>query len=99
MLEKVIEERVCKYAETKGLMQYKFTSPQRRSVPDRLFFLKGGRSFLIEFKREGQKPTLQQDREHKRLLAHEVPVFVVDNVDEGKRIIDLMCNEVPSWLR
>ena len=90
MLEKHIEAKVCDYAKQRGLLVYKFTSPARAAVPDRLFILPGGRMFFCEFKREGQKPTPAQEREHKRLRAYDVPVFVIDNVDDGLRMIDEM---------
>ena len=90
MLEKHIEAKVCDYAKQRGLLVYKFTSPARAAVPDRLFVLPGGRVFFIEFKREGQKPTPAQTREHARLWAHGVTVCVVDNVLDGLRVIDEM---------
>jgi len=90
MLEKQIESAVCDYAKSKGLLVYKFTSPNRMAVPDRLFICPDGRIFFCEFKREGQKPTPAQDREHTRLRQHKVNVFVIDNVTEGNVMIDLM---------
>ena len=90
MLEKHIEAKVCDYAKQRGLLVYKFTSPARAAVPDRLFVLPGGRVFFIEFKREGQRPTPAQTREHARLWAHGVTVCVVDNVLDGLRVIDRM---------
>lgn len=92
MLEKDIEKKVCDYAKSKGLLVYKFTSPARAAVPDRMFVCPGGKVFFIEFKRTGQKPTLAQEREHTRLRIHGVPVYVVDDVDDGKDIVDLMVN-------
>lgn len=89
MLEKQIEAKVCDYAKAKGMMVYKFTSPARAAVPDRLFIL-NGRVFFIEFKRGGQKPTEAQEREHHRLRQQAINVFVVDNVDAGKECIDTM---------
>ena len=90
MLEKQIETKVCDYAKTKNVLVYKFTSPARAAVPDRLFITPDGRMFFVEFKREGQKPTPAQDREHNRLRGSNVNVFVVDNVEQGKSVIDLM---------
>ena len=90
MLEKQIEERVCTYAKSKGVLAYKFTSPARAAVPDRLFIAPDGRMWFCEFKREGQKPTDAQDREHTRLRQQKVNVFVIDNVQEGKTMIDFM---------
>ena len=90
MLEKHIEAKVCDYAKQRGLLVYKFTSPARAAVPDRLFILPGGRMFFCEFKREGQKPTIPREREHHRLRQHGVSVWVIDNVDAGLRMVDEM---------
>jgi hypothetical protein len=90
MLEKQIEAKVCEYAKLKGVLAYKFTSPARAAVPDRMFIAPDGRVWFCEFKREGQKPTAAQDREHTRLRQQKVNVFVIDNVTEGKNMIDLM---------
>lgn len=87
-LEKVIEAAVCKYAQSKGFLTYKFTSPARVACPDRLMITPKGRCFFIEFKRKGQKPTAAQEREHQRLYDHGVNVFVIDNIDTGKDVID-----------
>lgn len=88
MLEKQIEAKVCDYAKERGLLVYKFTSPNRMAVPDRMFVRPDGKIFFIEFKREGQKPTPAQDREHERLRGHGVQVFVVDDVKIGQWVID-----------
>ena len=90
MLEKQIESKVCEYARSKGVLTYKFTSPARAAVPDRLFIAPDGRVWFCEFKRGGQKPTAAQEREHARLREQRVNVFVIDNVIEGKNMIDLM---------
>ena len=90
VLEKEIEKRVCDYAKTKNVLVYKFTSPARAAVPDRLFIRPDGRMWFCEFKRGGQKPTEAQEREHHRLRQHKVSVFVVDNVDDGKAMVDMM---------
>jgi len=88
MLEKKIEEKVCEYAKSKGFLVYKFTSPQRAAVPDRMLIHPSGHICFIEFKREGQVPTPAQEREHQRLRGHKVNVHVVDSVDQGKEVID-----------
>ena len=90
MLEKQVESAVCDYARTRGVLAYKFTSPARAAVPDRLFVAPDGRMWFCEFKREGAKPTPAQDREHTRLRQQKVIVVVIDNVIEGKNMIDLM---------
>jgi hypothetical protein len=90
VLEKEIEARVCEYARSKGVLVYKFTSPARAAVPDRLFIGPDGRMWFCEFKAAGKKPTPAQEREHTRLREQKVNVFVIDNVDSGKMVIDMM---------
>jgi len=90
VLEKQIEHTVCEYARSRDVLAYKFTSPNRMAVPDRLFILPSGKMFFCEFKRTGAKPTEAQNREHQRLRQHNVNVFVIDNVAEGKLMVDVM---------
>jgi len=90
MLEKQIEDAVCKYAKEQGVLPYKFTSPSRASVPDRLFVGPTGRIWFCEFKREGELPTPAQLREHHKLRLRGVSVWVVDNVTAGKLMVDQM---------
>ena len=89
VLEKQIEAKVCDYAKERGMAVYKFTSPNRMAVPDRMFIY-NGRVFFIEFKRGGQKPTDAQEREHDRLRQQKINVFVIDDVEKGKWVIDTM---------
>lgn len=89
MLEKQIEAKVCDYAKSRGWLVYKFTSPARAAVPDRLFISPAGKCVFVEFKREGQKPTPAQQREHQRLREQKVSVFVVDNVQDGMAVVDV----------
>ena len=56
MLEKQIESAVCDYANSKGFLAYKFASPNRAAVPDRMMVLPSGHIFFVEFKAEGKKP-------------------------------------------
>lgn len=91
MLEKEIEKRVCDYARAKGFLAYKFTSPARASVPDRLFITPTGSVFFIEFKRPGGKLTGGQAREIERLRRQGVNVSVIYSVEDGKRMIDAVC--------
>jgi len=91
-LEKDIEKAVCDHAKQLGCLCYKFTSPSKRSVPDRLFILPDGKGvFFIEFKRRGQKPTAGQEIEIAKIRAKGVRVYVVDNKDAGRCVIaDMM---------
>lgn len=88
-LEKDIEKRVCEFARSKGVLVYKFTSPNKRSVPDRIFIPPDSPVFFVEFKRLGCVPTPAQEVEIAKIRKQGVKVFVVDNVEAGKQMIDL----------
>lgn len=91
MLEKHVESRVCNYAKEKyDFIAYKFTSPARRSVPDRLFCGPRGLHFFIEFKAPGKLPTPKQAREINRLIALGHLVYVIDNPATGKQLVDCL---------
>lgn len=87
-LEKVIEKTVKDYAKSKGFYVRKFNSEGRRSVPDALLINPRGHVFFIEFKRLGKKPTKAQLLEHKALEKVHLKVYVVDNIINGRFVID-----------
>ena len=89
-LEKNIERTVVEYAKAFGVLSYKFTSPARRSVPDRLFIAPGGKVWFCEFKRRGQKPTAAQTVEIAKLRLLGCSVVVVDSVEKGRDMVDLL---------
>jgi hypothetical protein len=88
MRESDIEKKVCDYAKLLGYQAYKFSSPARAAVPDRLFLSPNGNMFFIEFKAPGKHPTPAQVREHERIEMNKGIVYVVDDVDIGKRIVE-----------
>jgi len=99
MLEKTIEKKGGDYARTRDHIEYKFTSPNRMAVPDRLhlapmpdFMVPIIAQYIrfIEYKAEGKKPTPPQIREHARLRAMGFTVEVVDSVEQSKAITDDM---------
>jgi hypothetical protein len=87
MLEKTIEQAVCIYAKQKSMIPYKFTSPSNRGVCDRIV-ISDGYVFFIEFKRKGCLPTVLQNRHHQILVNKGLTVYVIDDIDIGKGIID-----------
>jgi hypothetical protein len=90
MLEKEIEKAVSAYAKKQGILNYKFVSPGHRSVPDRIFITSESVIFFVEFKRDPScVATPKQLREHERLRAKGCKVYVIDNVTDGFKLIDL----------
>ena len=88
MTEAQIERGITIYARSQGCIAYKFTSPGRAGVPDRLLIAPDGTVFMIEFKTPTGRLSALQINEHRRLSEHNITVYVVDNVAEGKRIVD-----------
>lgn len=87
VLEKDIEGPVCQYARDLGWLAHKFTSPARRSVPDRIFLGPGGSVFFIEFKAPGKRVTEKQGMEIDKLQALGHRVWIADSIAEGKKIV------------
>lgn len=86
VLEKEVERPAHDYAKSRGWFAEKIMRTGRKGFPDH-FFARNGLIILIEFKRPGEEPTAQQQKRHRELRKQGVPVFVVDNLDEAKRIL------------
>lgn len=97
VLEKEVEGPVKDYARAKGLYVRKFQSENNRSVPDDIFGTPKGVVFFIEFKRPGKKPTPAQADEHELMRKKNLKVHVIDNVQEGKALIDQYLED-DAWL-
>lgn len=78
--EREVERELVERAQALGGMAYKFTSPGRRGVPDRILLLPGRVPQFVELKRKGQKPKPHQLREHARIRAAGGVVHVIDSI-------------------
>lgn len=83
MLEKFIEAALVKRVKALGGTCEKFTSPGRRSVPDRIVTLPGGRIVFVEVKAPGKEPTELQDRDHERRREMGCEVVVINNIKDA----------------
>ncbi|EHY0365678.1 VRR-NUC domain-containing protein [Salmonella enterica] len=79
--ENLIEKHLVTEVKKAGGIAYKFVSPGRRSVPDRIVLLPGGRLVFVECKAPGKPPRADQLREHERLRALGFSVVVLDSKD------------------
>ena len=84
MFEKDIEAALVKRVKALGGTAEKFTSPNRRSVPDRLITLPGGVIVFVELKATGKKATDAQARDHNRRRAMGCRVLVIDNMRDAQ---------------
>ena len=80
MRESRIEKKVTEYARQQGWLSYKWTSPNHRAVPDRLYF-KSGVVLLVEFKAQGKRPTKLQAYVHHKLKKEGFGVHVIDSIE------------------
>ena len=89
MIEKLIEAEGTKYAEARGWLVYKWSSPGKSGILDRLYF-KNGVAFALEFKTTGKKATPKQRAEAERLQAAGIPCRCCDTVAATRSFIDDM---------
>jgi hypothetical protein len=83
-LEKDVEQTLVRRVKALGGLCEKFASPGRRSVPDRIVTMPGGRIIFVELKRPGRKPTEAQGKDHERRRAMGCDVRVIDNVEDAR---------------
>lgn len=81
ILEKHIEAAFVARIKALGGMAEKFTSPAKRSVPDRIVTLPGGRIVFAEIKNVGKKPTPAQQKDHERRRALGCEVVVINSME------------------
>jgi hypothetical protein len=84
MLEKQVETALVRRVKELGGLCEKFVSPGRRSVPDRIITLPGGRIVFVELKAPGKRPTELQERDHARRRALGCEVRLIDNTEDAR---------------
>ena len=88
VLERIIEEKACAYAEHKlGMRALKLRLATNSGWPDRTFLYKG-RAIFIEFKRPGEKAEPLQQHTLERLERQGFKAVVCDDLDKAIFILD-----------
>ena len=87
MKESTIEAAVVRHCKANNLLCYKFTSPARRGVPDRMI-IGNGKVLFLELKAPGEKPTKLQEYEHSLLRGAGMAVTWADSVGTATADID-----------
>lgn len=85
--ERYIEKKVSEYAIKLGWLSRKLQWIGRHGAPDRVYIRKG-KIIFVEFKQWKKKPTEHQRLEHERLRAAGMEVYVIDNIEAGKELLD-----------
>ena len=88
MLEKEIEAYLVRRVKEMGGIAYKFVSPQRRSVPDRVIVIKDVPIFFVELKSSVGKLTEGQEREIARLRELGKLIFVCNSREQVDKILN-----------
>lgn len=86
MRESLIERKCCAWAKANGWLAFKFTSPNNRAVPDRLF-IKDGRVVFVEFKAPGKQPTKLQTSVINLMRGRGATVHVIDNYEDFTNVM------------
>lgn len=92
--EKALERRVCDKALARlGVPSVKLEPPTGSETgwPDRLFFIPGGRAFLLEFKEVGYEPEPKQEYIHGML---EELGYDVAWTDDEEAALEAICARV-----
>jgi hypothetical protein len=102
MRESKLESDLRQYAESKGCIFYKLKGSGDVGKPDRVvtcggpsvlgFYHCWGRTIYVELKKPGEKPSRRQLVEHDRIRRAGGIVIVIDNLDDGRDLIDTMCD-------
>jgi hypothetical protein len=82
MLEKTIEQALCKRVKELGGSCDKYSSPSRRAVPDRIVMLPNKTLIFVECKAPGKAPTDAQYRDHERRRAMGFDVRVISTLEQ-----------------
>lgn len=91
--ESILEAYLVREVKKLGGAPYKFSSPQRSGVPDRLICWSDGRAVFVEVKAKGRKPTALQNKEQERLRARGFLVFTLDSQIAIDNFIHIMAAE------
>ena len=87
-LENSIEAAVDYYAVMHNFLPRKLNNAANDGWPDKLYVSHIGQHFYIEFKRAGEEPRVLQYYRMMSLLDRNCDVYIVDNVEDGKYVID-----------
>ena len=86
--ERDVEHTLVTEAKKHGGMAPKFVSPGTVGMPDRIVLLPEGRMGFVELKAPGKKVRAVQAKRHRDLEKLGYRVWVVDNKESAKEVID-----------
>ena len=89
MIENQVEQYLIKKVSALGGKAWKFTSPGKAGVPDRLVLFKGN-AFFIELKRPGGKPRALQKAVVKQIRQTGIKVYCISKKEQVDDLTNLL---------
>lgn len=86
--ENRVERRLIDGVKALGGRTFKFISPGRAGVPDRVVILPGGNVHFVELKAHGGRASALQQRMLAKLRRMDVTALVLTGIDEVERYLD-----------
>ena len=90
MLERDIERVLTRAVKDRGGMSFKFVSPARAGVPDRIVIAPGGRVSFVELKTIGGALSKKQSWQIERMLKLGADVHVLYGMTDVLEFINIM---------
>ncbi len=87
MQESSLEKRLTVGVKKSGGKAYKFTSPGRRGMPDRLILKPGGQALFVEMKAPGKPLDPLQVKRSSELRSLGFKVYKIDSLDDIQKFI------------
>lgn len=95
-----IELKAVDYAQSKSILLKKCSIPGERNWPDRIGLCQNNHTFFIEFKRPGEEARKSQLQNHRMLKRLGYQVYICDNIETAKEIIDkesqIACSKIST---
>ena len=87
MQESQLEKKLTSEVKKRGGRAFKFTSPGKRGVPDRLILKPGGQALFVEMKAPGKPLEPLQVKRGSELRALGFKVYKIDSLDDIQKFI------------
>lgn len=88
MNEKLIEKKLREGVKYLGGVALKFSSPYHRGIPDRIVLMPKGRTYFVELKTTGKKPTLLQRKALRELEELGFDARVIDSQESLNEFLE-----------
>ena len=98
MLEKTIERRFVTALRERGASAWKFVSPGRQGVPDRIVLMPGGKVAFVELKTETGKLSPVQKVVQEQLRALGFDVYTVYGAHQAMELAHTLMGGEPDDL-